>query len=352
MNFFHEHRIKIEKIAVIVLFFVSVYFFCNVLFAFIAPFIIGYLIALFLEPCVKMLIKYLRFSRSVSAVISILLMIFIIGGSLFLIFSQIFSQLKEFLLNDPMYYIELIRVSFDRVIQHIPNLFFYIPAESREMVNEVLNSILGAILGYLAEQLKYFSLEFIKFIPKFFVYLGIGILSSFFFIKDKLLINNLYRNNVPDVVKHNLTNIKLGLSEAFLGYIKSQSIIMCITGTICFIGLMIIGNEYALLVGFCVAIVDVLPLFGSGFILWPLSLVSFLTNDIRTCVGALIIYLTIQVTRQIVEPKILGSQIGLHPLITLMSVYVGMIVFGVLGIILGPMSVVIIKTIWNTKVIK
>ncbi len=351
-TFFNENRVNIEKLSVIVLFFSFLYFFFNVIFTLIAPFIIGYFIAFFLEPIVRILMNKFKLKRGASAIISILLMIFVIGGSIFLIISQIVAQLKIFIANDPMYYFGLVKHSFENLLSFIPNIFFYIPEENMKVVNEILSGFSATILNVLTEQLKVFSLAFIKFIPKFFVYLIIGIISSFFFIKDKMLINNLYRNNMPSVVKKHITEIKSGLSGAFLGYLKSQSIIMCVTACISLIGLLIFGNDYALLVAFCIAIVDVLPLFGSGFILWPLSLVSFLSGDLKMGIGALVIYGIIQVTRQIIEPKILGSQIGIHPLVTLMSIYVGVIVFGVFGIVLGPMSAIIIKTIWTSNIVK
>ncbi len=348
--FIKENKVKIEKISVILIFFLTTYLFFHFIFVFIAPFIIGYLIALFLEPVVRILIDKFKLKRSISAIISILLMILIIGGSIFLIISQLIAQAKIFISNDPTHYIVIIKESFDKLTSFLPDFFFYIPDKNMEMVNEVISSITASILDVLGEQAKVFGFKIIKFIPKFFVYLIIGIISSFFFIKDKLLINNLYRNTVPNVVKTNIIHIKESLSEAFLGYIKSQSIIMCVTATISLIGLLVLQNEYALLLCVCIALVDVLPLFGSGFILWPLSLISFLTGDLKTGIGALIIYGTIQITRQIIEPKILGSQIGLHPLVTLMSIYIGVLVFGVLGIVLGPMSVIIIKSIWNSNI--
>lgn len=348
LEFVKLNKIKIEKICAILLFFLTIFIFFKFIFVLVAPFIIGYCISFFLEPVVRFLMNKFKLNRATSAIISILLMIFIIGGSVFLIISQAFSQLRILITNDPLKYLGIIEQSLNSLLAFVPDFFFYIPEENKVMINQVLNDIWSAVLSFSSEQLKVFGLAFVKFVPKFFVYIFVGIISSFFFIKDKMLINNLFRNNTPDIIKLHFVNIKTGLSEAFLGYLKSQSIIMCFTATISLAGLSILQNKYAILLALCIAVVDVLPLFGSGFILWPLSLVSFLTGDIKTGVGALIIYGTIQITRQIIEPKILGSQIGLHPLVTFMSMYSGLYIFGVLGIVLGPMSVIIIKTIWNS----
>ncbi len=347
-NYFIENKVQIEKIIAILLFFLTAFIFFEFIFVLVAPFIIGFCIAAFLDPIVRFFMNKFRLKRGVSALLSIIVMILVIGGGIFLIISQAFSQLKAFLTNDPMHYLRLVQDSLNSLLAFVPDFFFYIPEHNKEVINQVLDSIFKAILTFSSEQLKVFGIAFVKFIPKFFVYVFIGIISSFFFIKDKEMIRNIYYNNMPEVAKGHIKNIKGGLAEAFLGYLKSQSIIMCFIGCISLIGLVILQNDYAILLALCIAIVDLLPLFGSGFILWPLSLVSFLSGDIKTGVGALVIYGTIQITRQIIEPKILGGQIGLHPLLTLMSIYTGVLIFGVLGIVLGPMSVIIIKTIWNS----
>ncbi len=349
LSFFNENKLQIEKAIIIVLFFLVTFIFFKFVFVFVAPFFIGYCIATFLEPIVRILMNKLKLNRATSALVSIILMIVVVGGGLFFIITQSIAQLKIFLAGDPLYYLDLLKAGFDRITSFIPNLFFYIPEKNMQMVNEILRSFINSLSVFLGEQLKVFGIKFVKFVPKFFVYLLVGIISSFFFIKDRAAINNLYRNNMPEFVKGHLGNVKSGMAMAFLGYLKSQSIIMCVTASISLLGLLIFQNEYALLLALCIAVVDVLPVFGSGFILWPLAVISFMTGDIKMGIGALVIYITNQIVRQIIEPKILGSQIGLHPLVTLMSVYAGIIIFGVLGIVLGPMSVIIVKTIWESE---
>ncbi len=349
LYFLNEHKVKIEKISIIIIFFLFSFIFFKYIFVLVAPFFIGYCIAMFLEPLVRLLMNKLRLNRATSGAISIVLMVVVIGGGLFLVITQLFAQIKVFLSENPSYYFGLLKDGFDKIVDYLPNLFFYIPEKNMAMINEIMNGFMDKLLAFFAVQLQVIGLKIVKFIPKFFVYLLIGIISSFFFIKDKILINNLYRDNMPMFIKEHVKNVKFGMIKAFFGYLKSQSIIMCVTASISLVGLLIFQNDYALLLAFCIAIVDVLPVFGSGFVLWPLSVISFMTGDVKMGVGALVIYITNQIVRQIIEPKILGGQIGLHPLVTLMSVYGGIIIFGVLGILLGPMSVIIIKTIWESE---
>lgn len=348
--FFNKNRIVIQKMSIVALFFTVMYIFFNYIFVLIAPFIIGYVISIFLEPLVRTFMHKFNLNRSISAIISIILMIVVIGGSLFLIISQLVQQGTSLYQYNHSQILDKTDETWNMIKSLFSNLFFYIPENNKEMVHSFFQNVTSSVMTYAGEKLKVFGVAFIKFVPKLFVYTIIGLISSFFFIKDRALIRNVYRENMPHSINKNIIEIKNSLSNAFLGYLKSQSIIMCVTASICLTGLIILQNQYAFLLAFLIAIVDVLPLFGSGFILWPLSLVSFVNGDIKTGIGALVMYATVQITRQIIEPKILGSQIGLHPLVTLMSIYVGLIVFGVLGIVLGPMSAIIIKTIWAKKI--
>lgn len=347
-NFLNKYRVQLSKFALIVSFFFVIYFLFEYIFVLVAPFAIGYLISLMLEPIVKFFMVKLRFKRGISAIISILIMIFTLGGGLVFLCYQLAEQIKIFLLNDPMQYFEIIKQGFEKIFSFVPNLFFYIPDETVDLINKFLNSLSKPMIEFASVQLQHFGLILIKFIPNFFVYLFLGIISSFFFIKDRMLIRNIYRNNVPIAIKKTLKHFKRTLSNAFSGYIKSQLTIMCFTFSITMIGLIILKNEYTLLISMTVALVDVLPLFGSGFILWPLSFISFVNGSVVSGIGSLVIYGVIQITRQIIEPRILGGNLGIHPLVTLMSMYAGVIIFGFLGIILGPISVMFIKTIWQS----
>jgi len=117
------------------------------------------------------------------------------------------------------------------------------------------------------------------------------------------------------------------------------------------IGLHILGIENALVIAFLIAIFDVLPVLGTGGIMLPWILISFLNNQVKTGVGLLILYLVITVIRNIIEPKIVGKQIGLHPLLMLMCMYLGARLFGFLGIFILPILILIVQNLNDTGII-
>jgi len=124
---------------------------------------------------------------------------------------------------------------------------------------------------------------------------------------------------------------------------------MSITSCIIIIGLVIIQYPYALFVGLLTAVIDALPIFGSGLVLWPWAALNFIKGNYATGAGLLLIYGVVFITRQSLEPRILGSQIGIHPLLTLMSMYIGLKLFGFIGIILGPAIVIVIKAVYQSQ---
>ncbi|NLY45008.1 MAG: AI-2E family transporter [Tissierella sp.] len=131
------------------------------------------------------------------------------------------------------------------------------------------------------------------------------------------------------------------------GYFKAQLILMAMTFIIFSIGLVIIDAPYPLLIGFIIAIVDVLPVLGSGIIMIPWSIISLVGGNSDFAIALAIVYVMATLIRQILEPKITGDKIGIRPLYTFIATIIGTLIFGPIGIILGPIIAVIIKSITN-----
>ena len=137
------------------------------------------------------------------------------------------------------------------------------------------------------------------------------------------------------------------LRYSAFAYLRTQGIIMLITATLCTIGLMIIRNPYALLLGLVIALLDALPVLGSGMILLPWSIVLFFQKNYMTGAILLTVFVLCVILREFLEPKLLGKGIGIRPLYTLISMYLGIRIFGIAGFILGPIGLVIIKSLYE-----
>lgn len=139
------------------------------------------------------------------------------------------------------------------------------------------------------------------------------------------------------------------LSEAGVAYLKTQCILLLLVGLICTAGFLFVKREYALLLGIGVAIFDAFPVLGSGLVLIPWAVVCLLQGNYVSMTILIVMYLLCLVVREGLEPKLLGNRIGIPPLYTLMAVYVGVELFGLWGVILGPFGLVIIRAVLDAE---
>ena len=136
---------------------------------------------------------------------------------------------------------------------------------------------------------------------------------------------------------------------AILGYLRAQIVLMLITMAQTLLGLYILGVDYVLLITLFVGILDILPILGPGLIFVPWIIVLLFSSRVKLALALLILYAIISVVRQVIQPKILGVSIGIHPLEALISLYVGYKVFGILGVIIGPILLVVLKGLWQSN---
>lgn len=133
------------------------------------------------------------------------------------------------------------------------------------------------------------------------------------------------------------------------GYIKAQVKLMFITFIIMSIGLTIIDVPYAILISLGIAILDIIPVLGAGLVMIPWSIISFIAGQNKMGINLSIIYIVLLILRQIIEPKIVGKEIGLRPLYTFGATILGAAILGPLGVILGPIIAIIINSIARIK---
>ena len=175
------------------------------------------------------------------------------------------------------------------------------------------------------------------------------IISAFFFIKDKEVIKTFVLGLLPERLIARAAVVRTGVVRAIVGYAKGQLIVMAYVSTISVIGLLIIGSPYSLFIGIGIGLFDLIPIFGAGGIFIPWAIFSFLNGNMAFGIGLLVVYGVIFVVRQVLEPKVVGDQMGIHPVILLMSVYVGITTLGPVGLFAGPLITLTIKIIMESN---
>lgn len=317
-----------------------VYLVFKLLFLYFLPFIIAFLLSLIVEPIVKLFQK-LRIGRGFSVLLSIIL--FLGGFVAFSIFAvtRIVYEFTELYERLPNYYDRIYGLA-SKIFQQATDLYFQLTPEAIDIIKNSYQTIFAKITGLLSLTTTAL-IDTVTALPATLIFLIITLIATFFFTKDKYIIKDFVFRQLPGTWGAKLTSLKTDLFAALVGFIKAQSIILTATFIESYFGLTIIGVDYAFTIAIAVALVDILPVLGTGSIYVPWAIVNFALGHYRMAVSLLILYGVITVVRYVIEPKVVGHQLGIHPLVALMSMFVGLKLIGVAGLILGPTTVVTLK---------
>jgi len=216
-------------------------------------------------------------------------------------------------------------------------------------IAEELNTVFQNLIGNIGNFISSFSMNAIKVltsgiagIPGLIIKLILMIISCFFFLLDYDKVRAFFHSLLPK--KKAVETVKWYVKNTLLVYIRSYTLLFLLTYVELSVGFQIIGIPYAPIIGLMVAVFDILPILGTGGILLPWAVVLLIIKKIPMGIGMFLLYLVITVIRNILEPKLVGKQIGLHPLATLISLYVGLKVVGILGMLIFPTTLAVLSS--------
>jgi len=337
------------RIFIIVFFITGIYFLSKTILVYLSPFILGWIVASILQPLIRLLTNKLKLPRNISTLLAIFIFVLLTSLILALMGSIIFIQLTKLSNMLPSYSNKFYYQS-TYFVKQIQELFVQLPPEiSQTLVNglKALSDTLTSVVAYLISTL----LSFLTALPGIFLFIIVTIISAYFMARDRRKILRFILAQFPSKAVVNGKILRKDLFLAFEGYIRAQLILMSITFVESAIGLTLIGIDYSILLAMIASIIDAFPIFGTGMIYTPLILWNLLAGNYQIALFLGILYGVIIIVRQLLEPKILGSQIGLYPLVTLMGMYVGVKIFGFLGLIIGPVCVIILMTLQKIEVL-
>lgn len=212
-----------------------------------------------------------------------------------------------------------------------------------EKVGEAIYEIILSFLRSLGGALSGFA----SAVPRAVLAVLITLIASIYFSLDLERINRFVLDILPERAQKGLKRFKDRFVNVGLSYVRAYLLLMLLTFLILFLGLVILRVPYALLIALGTALLDVLPVLGIGAVLIPWSILSFATGNSFLGFGLLILYGVGSIVRQISEPKIVGKNLGVHPLISLVILYTGYKLLGFFGILLVPFFVTILNVIFN-----
>lgn len=315
---------------------------------FYMPFLIAFVISLIIEPAVRYLMKKMNLTRKMSAIIIFIIFFSILIGMIAWGIVSLISESTNLL--------QALNIYIDKAYTQVQEIIGKLEINKISFSNNVLNIMDNAsreILLKISTWLTSFLTNLINVItsiPTISIYTIITILALYFICTDKIYILDFMEQHFPKKwVQKVLTHIK-EISRSLGGYLKAEAILILVSFFISVIGLYLfkfigMNIQYPLLIALGIGFVDALPILGSGSVMVPWAVISSLNGDIRLGIAIIILWIIMSLIRQLLEPRIVSGKIGIHPIFTLIAMYTGFKIIGVMGMLLGPIVLIIFKSI-------
>ena len=346
----NKYYLKIITKVIILAFIILGFYLAFKVAMFYVPFIIAFLIALLIEPLIKLFMKKTKLKRKGATFLSLIIIVLVIGTILTLIIAKLVSESTDLIANLNYYFTD----TYDIAMNFFNDLKagkLAVPTEILDIANNSIEGVLDWAKGFIG---NFFTglINTITSIPTIFTYGIITILAIIFICLDRDYVINLFKKHVPSKW---LEKIKLTFQQMCsisLQYIKAEAKLSLICFVLVFIGLLLmdlfgLNVNYPVIMAIFIGFVDLLPLFGAGAVMVPWAIYLFITGNIPLGIGVIVLWVIWAILKQILEPKMVSKQMGMHPIFTLFGMYTGFKIFGVIGLILGPIILLVIKNVFK-----
>nr|WP_255654808.1 sporulation integral membrane protein YtvI [Cohnella sp. REN36] len=319
---------------------------------YVYPFLLGWLLAYALNPVVDFLQQQVRTPRWLAVVLTLIVfaasMLTVVSALVVRLINEIMTLSGS--LQDLVAWVEttlnrlLARPEWQNLTERLNSFYrqnpsYQAPIESRisetgqalaQAGTDLLKGILNGIVTVLAS------------LPEIATLAGVILIASFFISKDWRTYSSRIDGWFPLSLRKRTSAVLRDLRHALFGYARAQFLLISITAVAVTLGLLIIGVENAVTIGLIIGLVDLLPYLGVGAAMIPWIAYQYLVGDWRLGTALAVLYGVVLVARQIIEPKVLSSSIGLDPLPTLIFLFVGLKMFGIAGLVFGPLVLVVL----------
>lgn len=313
---------------------------------FFFPVVIGWLIAQMANPLVRFLEKHLHIVRKHSSFGIIFGTIFLIVLACYYAFVLLWRESGRLVERLPVYYQALVQ-GLDKIAENLQGISSKMPPDTRERIAELtehFTTYLGQIISSLGGGTVEAAGNAARNIPSLLISFLFVLLFAYFFIAQRERIHRVVRTMIPVSTRQQLSMVWEKLKYAVGGYFRAQFKIMGIVGLILAAGFLLMRIDYAILLAALIALMDFLPMLGTGTALLPWALFCALSDALPRAAGLLILYAVTQVTRQLIQPKMVGDSVGIDTLTTLFLLFIGYRLAGLLGMIVAvPTGLILIQ---------
>lgn len=310
------------------------------------PFVIGWILSVIAGPLVTFLEKKLKIMKRLGSAITIILVLALCIGLIYLIISQIWEEISVLIRNFPSMYHDLER-GLNQIGTQGNTLFERFPEQIQNSWATLMNNLddtASSLIGRIGEPTIEVAGNVAKRIPSVLIGTIVAFVSAYFFIADKENLGEWVKKVVPNSITSRLLLVGENLKYAMGGYFKAQFKIMGVVFAILLVGFTMMQIRFSILLAIAIAFLDFLPFFGTGTALIPWAIYKFLVGDYKMVAALVILYGVTQLVRQLIQPKLVGDSMGLNPLYTLFLLYLGYRVGSVLGMIFAvPIGLILLN---------
>ena len=307
------------------------------------PFVLAFLLSKIIEPVVSFFEKKCKIPRKLGAAVAVVAAIGLLGAAVWLIVGRLWNEA-----NDIVSHSDVIIAKMEAQY----NAFRESHAAKLGLAEE-LDRIFQGFGTRLSEFAASYTLpairgafDVVKGVPSAIIFTVTFVLATYFMSSDRETIRRGFRKALPEKMLHFTDGLMHNVISALVAYVQAQLVIICITFFELTLGFLIIGGavaNYALLLALIISIIDAIPILGTGTVLIPWGVYALAAGDTRLGIMLLILYLICLAVRQMTEPRLMAHRIGLHPLLILMVMYIGLRLIGIFGMILGPVLALVVK---------
>lgn len=316
------------------------------------PLVVAYTTALMLNPLVRLCQKGFKIGRKLSVTIVFIVFLLLLSLIGYFTVTSVIKQLVSLAENTPTYIIQINQALLSWG-DSLEGFMADLPTEFVNEVNAGIRSSADALTDFIRNTFRVDRVAgFVAAIPNYIVSFIVYLIALFLFMLDLPSIIAKFYNLFSDASAQKIQYVTNRLKSVLFGFLKGQLLVSLIIFAVSLVGLFIIVPEYALIMSMIIWIVDMIPIIGSIIVLAPWSIYMFLVGSTFVGIELAILALILLAIRRTVEPKVMGVQMGLSPLTTLISMYIGLRLFGLFGFIIGPVVSIIFTSAKELGIIK
>lgn len=315
---------------------------------YLLPFVIALLVAAIMQKFAGRLSDKLHFKKGTcAAILSAALYIGIAAVLVFVIFKIVkFTGTAVSLLST---FSEEVSEFMAQAQEIFAKIFSNISPEMGETGKKILTDLLSSVVERISSFLSGTAADIVKTAPSFLFSSVVALAATCYIAKDFDGLINFVKGLIKEKTVKNFGRVTEILKTCVLKMITGYLILMLLTFLELLLGLLILRVKSAVLIALIIAVIDILPILGAGAVLLPWGILSIILGNTSFGIGIMVLYLCITIIRNFAEPKIVGSKMGIDPLFILLAMFLGLRLFGFVGLIILPVTLIVIIKYYKSE---